>query len=102
MQRGLPLRPTYEEAEIISLPSDTSVRQRGPRLSAADAQAALRQLVEDSHNDVGIQDVDTSLTSVVGFKEGIELFPHQVVARKCMKARESGKATGGILADDMG
>jgi hypothetical protein len=39
---------------------------------------------------------------VEGFRDGIVLMPHQVLGRAWMKERETGKKTGGILADDMG
>lgn len=73
-----------------------------PRTSAADAEKALRQLVEDSHNDKGDEEIDMSQALVDGFRDGIVLMPHQVLGRAWMKERETGKKTGGILADDMG
>ena len=73
-----------------------------PQTSAAEAEKALRQLVEDSHNDNEGEEVDMSLAIVEGFKDGITLLPHQVLGRVWMKERETGKKAGGILADDMG
>ncbi|KIM92388.1 hypothetical protein PILCRDRAFT_810445 [Piloderma croceum F 1598] len=73
-----------------------------PQTSAAEAEKALRQLVEDSHNDNEDDEVDMSLAIVEGFKDGITLLPHQVLGRVWMKERETGKKAGGILADDMG
>jgi hypothetical protein len=73
-----------------------------PRTSAVEAEKALRQLVEDSHNDNQDDEVDMSQAIVDGFKDGVKLLPHQVLGRVWMKERETGKKTGGILADDMG
>jgi hypothetical protein len=73
-----------------------------PQTSAAEAEKALRQLVEDSHNDNEDDQVDMSLAIVEGFQDGITLLPHQVLGRVWMKERETGKKAGGILADDMG
>ncbi len=66
-----------------------------------DTEKALRDLMADVRPEekVEINDEDTI---VPGFREGIKLMPHQVVARKWMAERESGKRSGGILADDMG
>ncbi|KDR77106.1 hypothetical protein GALMADRAFT_66302 [Galerina marginata CBS 339.88] len=49
-------------------------------------------------------EIDMSEAIVEGFKDGIELLPHQVLGRAWMRDREdlSKKRTGGILADDMG
>ena len=73
-----------------------------PRTSAAEAEKALRQLVEDSHNDNGNDEVDMDQAIVDGFRDGVTLLPHQVLGRIWMKERETGKKMGGILADDMG
>jgi hypothetical protein len=73
-----------------------------PRTSAAEAEKALRQLVEESHNDQQEDVIDMDQAIVEGFKEGIVLLPHQVLGRAWMRERETGKKTGGILADDMG
>lgn len=73
-----------------------------PRTSAAEAEKALRLLVEDSHNDNEDEDVDMTQATVEGFRDGIVLMPHQVLGRQWMKERETGKKNGGILADDMG
>lgn len=72
-----------------------------PRMSAADAEKALQDLLMQSLNDAG-EEIDLSMATVNGFREGVKLLPHQIVARKWMKDRESGKKLGGILADDMG
>ena len=71
------------------------------RVSAEDTEKALRDLMADVKNEetAEINDEDTI---VPGFRSNIRLMPHQVVARKWMKERETGKRLGGILADDMG
>ncbi|EJD05330.1 uncharacterized protein FOMMEDRAFT_138838 [Fomitiporia mediterranea MF3/22] len=49
-----------------------------------------------------VVDIDMKDAVVDGFQENIKLLPHQVIGRKWMADRESGKKAGGILADDMG
>ena len=70
-------------------------------MAQADAEKALRDLMADVRNDVR-EEIDMSDAIVPGFREGIRLLPHQVVGRKWMAERETGKRLGGILADDMG
>lgn len=54
-------------------------------------------------NDVEAE-IDMEEANVKGFKEGIQLLPHQILGRAWMRDREdvTKKRTGGILADDMG
>ncbi|KAF9242263.1 SNF2 family N-terminal domain-containing protein [Melanogaster broomeanus] len=74
-----------------------------PHMSAAEAEKALRALVEDTVNNKGDEvEIDMSEAVVDGFADGIALLPHQVIGRAWMRERETGKKTGGILADDMG
>ncbi|KIJ59865.1 hypothetical protein HYDPIDRAFT_117943 [Hydnomerulius pinastri MD-312] len=75
-----------------------------PRMSAAEAEKALRALVEDTMNskDDVETEIDMNEAIVDGFADGIILLPHQVLGRDWMRDRETGKKTGGILADDMG
>jgi hypothetical protein len=89
--------PTWE---TFTLPEENHLYD--PRTSAAEAEKALRQLVEESHNDQEEDEVDMSLAEVEGFKPGVALLPHQVLGRIWMQERETGKKAGGILADDMG
>lgn len=70
-------------------------------VSKEDAEKALQDLMSDVGNNIN-QEIDMSEAVVPGFKLGIKLLPHQVVGRKWMAERESGKRSGGILADDMG
>ncbi|PCH37549.1 hypothetical protein WOLCODRAFT_92425 [Wolfiporia cocos MD-104 SS10] len=72
-----------------------------PQLTPAEAEKALRDLVTGAfaHADL---DVDSADAEVEGFRSGIRLLPHQIVGRKWMADRETGKKAGGILADDMG
>lgn len=72
-----------------------------PKKSAADAERDLKELLSSSMNDVAV-DIDMRDAIVDGFRENIRLLPHQVIGRKWMADRESGKKAGGILADDMG
>ncbi|KAH0831071.1 hypothetical protein J3R83DRAFT_13598 [Lanmaoa asiatica] len=73
-----------------------------PRMSAAEAEKALRALVEDTVNSTEDTEIDMSEAIVPGFADGIVLLPHQVIGRNWMRERETGKKNGGILADDMG
>lgn len=91
------VNPTWE---TFNMPEESNLYD--PRTSAAEAEKALRQLVEDSHNDNADEEVDMSQAIVDGFSDGITLLPHQVLGRAWMRDRETGKKAGGILADDMG
>lgn len=73
-----------------------------PRLTAAEAQKALQDLVADVYNGDDDQEYTVEDATVDGFRDGISLLPHQVIGRKWMAERESGKKRGGMLADDMG
>ncbi|TFK53181.1 hypothetical protein OE88DRAFT_1626853 [Heliocybe sulcata] len=73
-----------------------------PKKSAAEAEKDIRALCEDTLAQKDYVEVDMSLATVPGFKEGITLLPHQILGRTWMKEREQGKSRGGILADDMG
>ncbi|KAL5520694.1 hypothetical protein ACEPAF_2696 [Sanghuangporus sanghuang] len=72
-----------------------------PKKTAEEAERDLQELLSSSMND-GVVDIDAQDAIVDGFQEGIKLLPHQVIGRKWMAERESGKKAGGILADDMG
>ena len=77
-------------------------RSEDPRMTTAEAQKALQDLVADVYNgDVG-HEIEEEDTIVEDFRDGIVLLPHQVIGRKWMAERETGKKTGGLLADDMG
>ncbi|KAI0058318.1 hypothetical protein BV25DRAFT_1830155 [Artomyces pyxidatus] len=79
-----------------------------PRKTAAEAEKDLKDLLQQSFDgreegEEGKEEpIDMKEATVAGFREGIQLLPHQVVGRKWMAERESGKKLGGILADDMG
>ena len=89
--------PTWE---TFDAPDDHGLHD--PRMSAAEAEKALRALVEDTVNSAEDTEIDMSEAIVPGFADGIVLLPHQVIGRNWMRDRETGKKTGGILADDMG
>lgn len=72
-----------------------------PKKSAAEAERDLQDLLKSSMNDA-VVDIDERDAIVNGFQDNIKLLPHQVIGRKWMADRESGKKAGGILADDMG
>ncbi|KII91481.1 hypothetical protein PLICRDRAFT_51622 [Plicaturopsis crispa FD-325 SS-3] len=95
------VQPTRSQGETFEFADDP----RGMwemRTTAADAENALRDLVAGSYtgeDEVAVEDDDAI---VEGFRDGVELLPHQVIGRAWMRERESGKKCGGILADDMG
>ncbi|KAJ3519674.1 hypothetical protein NMY22_g13094 [Coprinellus aureogranulatus] len=70
--------------------------------TSAETEKELRDLMGGTMNQDIEADVDMDEAIVEGFKEGFTLLAHQVVGRKWMAERESGKKAGGILADDMG
>ena len=72
-----------------------------PIKTAAEAERDLQDLLAGSMNDNNTE-IDMKLATVKGFHEDIKLLPHQVLGRIWMTERETGKKTGGILADDMG
>ena len=77
-----------------------------PFMTPAETEKALKELMGGAMNQELDQDIEIDMTQakVEGFKEGIELLPHQILGRAWMKDREdiTKKRTGGILADDMG
>ncbi|KIK96178.1 hypothetical protein PAXRUDRAFT_826224 [Paxillus rubicundulus Ve08.2h10] len=90
--------PTWETFDV---PDERDLYD--PRMSAAEAEKALRALVEDTVNTKDDEvEIDMSEAIVDGFADDIVLLPHQVIGRAWMRERETGKKTGGILADDMG
>ncbi|KAH7929303.1 hypothetical protein BV22DRAFT_1110033 [Leucogyrophana mollusca] len=89
-----PLWETFDE------PDDRALYD--PKTSAAEAEKALRDLVEGTTSEVDDVEIDMTQAVVDGFRDGITLLPHQVLGRAWMRERETGKKTGGILADDMG
>ena len=87
------------QEERIELPNAYDVEERF--MTQADTEKALRDFVADEYNDGEVQYTIEDAT-VEGFREGVLLLPHQIKSRRWMAERESGKKTGGILADDMG
>ncbi|PFH51167.1 hypothetical protein AMATHDRAFT_85310 [Amanita thiersii Skay4041] len=74
----------------------------GLDMSTAEADKAVKDLIAGSINEDIVAEINPEDMVVPGFKEGIELLPHQVLGRIWMRERETGKKMGGILADDMG
>ncbi|KAI0320422.1 SNF2 family N-terminal domain-containing protein [Amylostereum chailletii] len=102
-------RPTQGSGpvwETFKDPVDSNLYD--PRKTAAEAEKDLKELLEQSFDgheegeDGKSDPIDMKDAIVEGFHESIRLLPHQVVGRKWMAERESGKKMGGILADDMG
>lgn len=87
---------TYEDFDLHA--ADNAIEYR---VSNEDADKALRDLMSDVGTSIN-QEIDMGEAIVPGFKDGIVLLPHQIIGRKWMADRETGKRTGGILADDMG
>ncbi|KAI9569336.1 SNF2 family N-terminal domain-containing protein [Boletus coccyginus] len=97
--------PVPGNADVPTWETFDAPDERGlydPRMSATEAERALRALVEDTVNSTEDTEIDMSEAIVPGFADGITLLPHQVIGRNWMRERETGKKTGGILADDMG
>lgn len=94
-----PHRPTEPDYETFEIPGIDYTPEY--RMTTEDTEKALRDLMADVKPEETIE-INDEDTIVPGFRDGIRLLPHQVVARKWMKERESGKRSGGILADDMG
>ncbi|KAF9467200.1 SNF2 family N-terminal domain-containing protein [Collybia nuda] len=94
-------RLTPGDGETITVPDFQDDNQY---ISPADAEKALRDLMSGGMNVEVETEIDMEDAVVKGFKEGIELLPHQVLGRAWMRDREdiSKKRSGGILADDMG
>ncbi len=94
-----PVRPTEPEYEVF----DMRVVDNTPeyRMTTTDAEKALKDLMTDV-KDGGDIEINMEDAIVAGFKDNVRLLPHQVIGRTWMKERETGKRTGGILADDMG
>jgi hypothetical protein len=86
--------------ETFNLPNELNLFD--PRKTAAEAEKDLRNLMEGNFESEGDIVIDEEAKKVKGFREEITLLDHQVLGRKWMAERESGKKLGGILADDMG
>lgn len=69
------------------------------RTTGDEAQKAMRDLLAGAIGAIDITDVDMNDAVVEGFNENITLMPHQIQGRAWMRERETGKKTGGILAD---
>ena len=102
-QRPAPLKPQPSTSEDMRETFDMRVAETTTeyRITQEDTDKALRDLMSDVRNDIK-EEIDMSESVVPGFRDGILLLPHQIVGRKWMAERETGKRTGGILADDMG
>lgn len=96
IRQPAPLDPNVEALDFRDV--DRTAEQY---MSPAEAEKALRELMTDVRNDKQ-EEIDMSESIVPGFRDGIVLLPHQIIGRKWMAERESGKRSGGILADDMG
>lgn len=99
--RDLPQPAPYIQRDNSHFNLDVADAIPDPYVSQAEAQKALQDLVSDAYNEVD-QPVSIEDAIVEGFNEGVKLLPHQVLGRKWMADRETGKKNGGILADDMG
>jgi hypothetical protein len=107
------LKPTI--ANPIAIPTNVGLTTPGedfgtlkfvddpfePRVSQAQVEEELKELVGHALEEIR-GDVNEEEKVVEGFEEGFELLDHQVLARRWMRDRETGKKFGGILADDMG
>lgn len=69
------------------------------RTTGDEAHKAMRDLLSGAVGAIDISGVDMNDAVVDGFDDGFRLMPHQIQGRAWMKERETGKKTGGILAD---
>lgn len=90
-----------EEREVF-LEDPSTAYMYDQKKTVQEAEKDLKDLVAQSINDNVEEEIDMSLADVEGFKENVKLLPHQIIGRKWMADRETGKKAGGILADDMG
>lgn len=99
--RGLG-RPGSNEDEVFDM--RIADNEYEVPMTAADTEKAIRDLVSGAFGETEVEvSLDDDADAVVpGLDPQFRLLPHQVVSRKWMADRESGKKNGGILADDMG
>ena len=104
--------PVFKSAPtIIPIPSTTcppmeihnvSMPEPVINMTAADADKAVKDLMAGSVNQDIEAEINPDDLTVPAFYEEFKLLPHQALGRIWMRERETGKKTGGILADDMG
>ncbi|SJL10479.1 uncharacterized protein ARMOST_13865 [Armillaria ostoyae] len=100
---GSSQRPYQHVPGLNYTRSDDLPFDNGGYMNSEETEKALRDLMGGAMND---EEVEINMEDAVvdGFKEGITLLPHQVLARAWMRDREDVKKKqfGGLLADDMG
>ncbi|CED84401.1 snf2 family dna-dependent atpase [Phaffia rhodozyma] len=98
-----PVRKGDEEDEGEDFDLDDGKRREDDWdvVDPSQADKHMRELLEQALGDVQ-GEFDEKDSIVEGFREGIQLMPHQVQGCQWMKSRESGRKSFGILADDMG
>ncbi|KAK0498852.1 SNF2 family DNA-dependent ATPase [Armillaria luteobubalina] len=100
---GSSQRPYQHVPGLNYTRSDNLPFDNGGYMNSAETEKALRDLMGGAMNDNEVE-INMEDAVVDGFKEGITLLPHQVLARAWMRDREDVKKKqhGGLLADDMG
>ena len=69
--------------------------------STEDANKEMRDFLAGAIGTLNVDDMGelAEEPTVEGFRNGVKLLPHQIQGRAWMRERETGKKSGGILAD---
>ena len=86
--------PPDEETYNIDIPDEYEVAK-----SAEDANKDMRDFLVGAIGAFNLDDAGSVGPTVEGFRDGVTLLPHQIQGRIWMRERETGKKSGGILAD---
>lgn len=90
-------RPAAEEdGEVYDLRT-ANITAEDMQVYHGDAEKHMRELLSGAIGDDDA--VEEGSDVIEGFNEGVRLMPHQVRGVQWMKKRETGRNTGGILAD---
>lgn len=85
-----------EEGEFYDLRT-ANITAEDMKVYDGDSEKHMRQLLSGAIGEE--EGIEAGSDVVEGFKDDIRLMPHQVRGVQWMKKRETGKNTGGILAD---
>lgn len=91
-----PVPANDEEGEFYDLRT-ANITAEDMKVYDGDSEKHMRQLLSGAIGEE--EGIEAGSDVVEGFKDDIRLMPHQVRGVQWMKKRETGKNTGGILAD---